>query len=78
MWRSRFGETWLELRVLPWSGRLQPYPLVNYRWYCWALLGIGGVLGNVLVICLVAGLNAIGAVPREAGDFLGPIVFAQA
>jgi len=79
--RKRFGETWLELRTLPLSGGTSPFPHVNYRWYCWALFLIGGILGNVLAICvvacLVAGLAGIGAAPKEAGDFLVPIIFAQ-
>src|SRR5262249_9280283 len=29
LWRSRFEETWLELRVLPLSGFVVPYPAVN-------------------------------------------------
>ena len=77
LWRGRFGETWLELRAWPVFGRVVPYPVVSYRWYWWALFIFGGVLGNVAVICLLAGLDAVGAAPRAAGDVLGPIVFAQ-
>jgi hypothetical protein len=73
LWRGRYGETWLELRVWPWAGRVVPYPLVNYRRYWWALFLLGGVLGNMAVICLLAGLEAVGAAP----DVLGPIAFAQ-
>ena len=76
LWRRRFGETWLELRLLPFLGRVQPYPVVNYRWYAWVLFRSGGVVGNVAVICLVAALDAIAA-PKQAGEFLGPIAFAQ-
>jgi len=77
LWRGRFGETWLELRLLPFGGGVAPYPVVNYRWYRWALVISGGVLGNVAVICLVAALHAVGAAPKQAGEVLGPIVFAQ-
>src|SRR5262245_32191287 len=77
LWRWRFGETWLELRLLPFGGHVAPYPPVNYRWYRWALVISGGVLGNVAVICLVAALDAVGAAPKQAGEVLGPIVFAQ-
>ena len=77
LWRGRFGETWVELRVWPFVGFVRPYPVVNSRWYWWVLFLFGGVLGNAAVICLVAGLDAVGAVPKQAGNFLGPIVFAQ-
>jgi Peptidase family M50 len=77
LWRGRFGETWLELRLLPFGGHVAPYPAVNYRW-CWrALFLSGGVLANVAVICLVAALRAAGVAPGKAGQFLGAIVFAQ-
>src|SRR5262249_4977220 len=33
LWRRRFGETWLELRSLPFLGRVEPYSAVNSRWY---------------------------------------------
>ena len=77
LWRRRYGETWFELRVVPIEGFVRPYALVNYRWYWWMLFLLGGVLGNVAVICLMAGLEAVGAAPDKAGDVLGPIVFAQ-
>lgn len=77
LWRYRYGETWLELRVWPWAGRVVPYPLVNHRRYRWALFVLGGVLGNVAVICLLAGFDAVGAAPDTAGDVLGPIAFVQ-
>jgi Peptidase family M50 len=75
--RRRFGKTLLELRAWPLSGAVTPYPVVNHRWFRSALFIFGGVLGNVAVICLLAGLDAVGAAPRAAGDVLGPIVFAQ-
>src|SRR5215510_6190677 len=77
LWRGRFGETWLELRLLPFGGHVAPYPAGNDRWYWWALFLSGGVLGNVAVICLVAALPAVGAPAGKAGQFLGAIVFAQ-
>jgi Peptidase family M50 len=77
LWRGRYGETWLELRILPWSGFVAPYPLVNYRWYWWALFVLGGVLGNVAVICILAKFEAVVATPDKAGDVLGAIGFAQ-
>jgi hypothetical protein len=77
LWRGRFGETWIELRVLPWAGFVAPYPLVNYRWHWRALFVLGGVLGNAAVICLLAALEAIRGVPPGARDILGAIGFAQ-
>src|SRR5262245_42750817 len=76
LWRRRFGETWFELRSLPFQGRVEPYPVVNSRWYGWVLFHFGGVMGNAAVICLVAALDAVAA-PKQAGEFLGPIAFAQ-
>jgi hypothetical protein len=50
LWRSRFGSAWLELRVLPLAGRVQPYPVLNYRRFWWALFVLGGMPGNLAVI----------------------------
>src|SRR5262245_60063937 len=67
LWRSRFGETWLELRFLPLSGLVSTYPAVNSPWYWWALFLCGGVLGNVAVICVVAWLVTASVAPEQAG-----------
>jgi hypothetical protein len=77
LWRGRYGETWFELRVMPVGGFVRVYPLVNYRWYWLGLALLGGVLGNVAVICLVAELEAIGATLDKADDVLAAIGFAQ-
>jgi hypothetical protein len=77
LWRRRFGETWFELRLLPLSGFVAPYPAVNFRWYRWALFLLGGVLGNVAVVFLVAGLDAAGVAPKPADETLGPVVLVQ-
>src|SRR5262245_48204095 len=37
----RFGETWLEVRAWPLSGRVVPYPVMNYCWNWWALFLLG-------------------------------------
>jgi hypothetical protein len=76
LWRSRIGKTWLEVRVLPFSGHVEAYPVLNYRWYRWALFLLGGVMGNLAVIGIVFGLYAIGFAGRA--DILGPVVFVQA
>jgi hypothetical protein len=77
LWRRRFGETWFELRLLPFSGFVATYPAMNSRWYRWALFFLGGVLGNVAVVCLVAGLDAGGIAPKPADETLGPVVLVQ-
>jgi hypothetical protein len=73
----RFGETSLELRLLPLSGLVWPYPVADSRRARSALFILGGALGNAAVIAVVAGLNAIDAVRNQAGDVFGVIVFAQ-
>src|SRR5262249_25996990 len=72
LWRRRFGETWFELRLLPDSGFVSAYPVVDSRWYRWALFLLGGVMGNVAVIFLVAGVGAGGGAPGPAGGVLWP------
>ena len=77
LWHRRFGETWFELRLLPFTGFVAPYPLVNSRWYFWVLFLLGGVLGNAAIVCIVAGLDAIGVAPEPADETLGPVVLIQ-
>jgi Peptidase family M50 len=77
LWCRRFGETWFELRLLPFSGFVAPYPAVNSRWYRWALFLLGGALGNAAVVCLVAGLDAGGVAPKPADETFGPVVLVQ-
>jgi hypothetical protein len=77
LWRRRSAETWLELRLVPFSGFVATYPLVNSRWYRRILFVLGGVLGNVAVICVVAWLDARGVVPKPTDNVLGPIVLVQ-
>jgi hypothetical protein len=76
LYRRRFGKTWLEVRAWPLSGRIVPYPVMNYRWYWWALFLLGGVIGNLTVIGLLFGWQVIVA-PGNAGDILGPVLFTQ-
>jgi hypothetical protein len=76
--RHRFREVSLELRLFPLSGFVATYPVANFRRAHWALFTLGGVLGNAAVIAVVAGLASIGAVPKQADNFLGGIIFAQA
>lgn len=75
--RHRFGEISLELRLLPLSGLVWPYPVANFRRSRWALFILGGALGNAAVIAAVAGLSAIDAVRNQVDDVFGGIVLAQ-
>jgi Peptidase family M50 len=75
--RHRFGEMSLELRLLPLSGLVWPYPVANFcRWRS-ALFILGGALGNAAVIAVVAGLSAIDTVRSQPGDVSGVIIFSQ-
>jgi len=77
LWRCRFRETWFEFRLLPLAGFVAHYPVVNSRWYRWAFFLLGGVLGNVALVCLLAGLDAGGFAPEPADDTFGPVVLVQ-
>jgi hypothetical protein len=76
LWRSHFGDGWLQLRVLPLNGRVEVYPLANLRMFRWAFFLIGGVLGNLAVICIFYGLHGSSAA-RKMDEILGPIMFMQ-
>jgi hypothetical protein len=77
LWQSHFGDTALELRALPLAGGIQPYPVANCRWYRFALLLIGGVLGNLICLLLgLFGLSMLGA-SGSAAEILVPILFVQ-
>jgi peptidase M50-like protein len=75
--RARVGETRLELRLLPVAGFVAAYPVVVIRKHWQLLFLLGGVLGNMALIGLVAWLDSVGAVPKRSDDVLGPIVFTQ-
>lgn len=78
--RGRVGSTRLELRLLPLSGFVSPGLITDLRKGPLSLFLLGGVLGNAAVICLVAFLDAVGAMqkfPPLVRDGLGPLVFAQ-
>lgn len=69
LYRRRFGKTWLEVRAWTLTGRVVPYPVMNYRWYWWALFLLGGVIGNLTVIGLLFGWQVIVA-PGNVVDIL--------
>lgn len=77
LWRGHLGEAWLELRLWPTAGRVDACPVMDCRWYRWALFLLGGVLGNLAVIGLVWGLYAVGAVTPGANQVLLPVITVQ-
>jgi hypothetical protein len=78
--RGRVGGAQLELRLLPFSGFVSPRYVTGLRKGPLLLFLLGGVLANVALICLLAFLDAVGAIrklPQLVRDGLGPLVFAQ-
>jgi hypothetical protein len=77
VFRRHLGATAFELRLLPVAGyvAIRPYQV---RWKFQLLLfTLGGILGNIAVIALIARLPAPPAIPQPAFDSLGPIAWAQ-
>jgi hypothetical protein len=64
LWRRRIRDIWFEIRQLPMSGCVEPYPVMNYRWYWWAFFTLGGVLGNLAVIGLLLSAPRFGMTGR--------------
>jgi len=78
--RGRIGRAQLELRLLPLSGFVSPHYVTGLRKGPLLLFLLGGILGNLALICLLALLDAVGAIqklPQLVHDGLGPLVFAQ-
>jgi Peptidase family M50 len=77
---GRVGSTRLELRLMPLSGFVSLRLVTGLRKGPQLLFLLGGILGNVALICLIAFLDVVGAVqklPQLIRDGLGPLVFAQ-
>jgi hypothetical protein len=74
---GRLGGAKLEWRLLPFFGFVQCYPAFAYRKLSQAIFVLGGVLGNVTLVAIVAGLDFVGAVPPAARAPLTGIVIAQ-
>jgi hypothetical protein len=55
----QFGETSVELRLFPFGGGVLFYPDLLIRKYRWALILVGGVLGNILVLGLPEIVSAV-------------------
>lgn len=75
--RGRIGETTLELRLLPLSGFVFHYPLLQYRRFRHVLFLLGGVVANAMVIGVVMALDAFGALSQQARSTLMAVVLAQ-
>jgi hypothetical protein len=73
LWRRRIRDIWFEVRRWPLSGRVEPYGVMDYRWYWWALFLLGGALGNLVIVGVVAALWAAGV----TGYVLDFLLFAQ-
>jgi hypothetical protein len=69
LWRRRVREIWFEVRRWPLSGRVEPYAVLNYRWYWWALFIMGGALTNLVIAGLVMAFRAAG-VTGQVLDFI--------
>lgn len=74
---GRIRETTFELRLLPLSGFVAPYPAFGYRRFPSALFTLGGILGNVALIGFVLALGIAGIVPQRAAPAVGAIVVTQ-
>ncbi len=75
--QTRIGEISIELRLVPLCGFAGLYPAGIARKYATMLFAIGGILGNVALIGIVACLDKVGLVPRWAYDWVGPVVLVQ-
>jgi hypothetical protein len=73
LWRGCIRDVWFEVRRWPLSGHVEPYAVMTYRRYSWALFLLGGALANLAVIGLVMALHAAGM----TGRILDFILYAQ-
>jgi peptidase M50-like protein len=73
----QFGDTSVELRLFPFGGGVLFYPDLLIRKYRWALVLVGGVLGNILLLGLPEILAAI-IPPGDISDLaFGGLVATQ-
>jgi Peptidase family M50 len=77
LFRRRFGETWVELRLLPVLGLVNPYPSATIRRSRLAVMLLGGVLANAAAIALFAIITKGVAVTAAASEPIGAMVFVQ-
>jgi len=74
---GRVGETTLEWRLLPFTGRVEPSQTFTDRGLATGFFILGGVLGNVFLIAIVAYLAFPAATSLTARDSLAAIIIAQ-
>lgn len=74
---SRIGEMTLEFRLVPAAGFVAIYPVAKVRSRWMLLFLVGGFIGNVAVIVLLAWLDKFTALPKAIRDYIGPVVFVQ-
>ena len=75
--RVHFRGAKLELRPLPLGGHVIFRPPGRVRKLAAALVFVGGILGNLAFIAIIAALASVGAVTRDARAPLTTIVVAQ-
>ena len=75
--RGRIWGLRVQLRQLPIGGLVMPAPFAKIRRFRLAIFFVGGVLGNIAVIGVVAWLDAAGAAPRVLQNIGGPLVLTQ-
>jgi Zn-dependent protease len=77
LWRGRVRDTQFELHAVPLSGYVSCYPQPVVRKVSGLFVLLGGVLGNVALIGLVAVVEKTSVVPDSGQDCLGLIVLVQ-
>jgi hypothetical protein len=75
--RVHFKGAKLELRILPLGGRVIFQPPGQVHKLATALVSVGGILGNLALVGIIAALASVGAVMTEARAPLTTIVVAQ-
>jgi hypothetical protein len=74
----RFGEITFELKLLPLRGVTFTYPVAVVQRWRHALLFMGGVLANLLVLVLAAAVDISGFLHGDVGPFRFAIMYVQA
>ena len=72
--RVRLGRAWLVLRGVFFSGSVECLPAASNRRWAVAVMLIGGLLGNVLLVLLLAAASALWP---SASSILGNVALAQ-
>src|SRR5262245_58028633 len=76
LFETNIGQARFELRALPLVGFVATS--ARFRNKLWLFLYyIGGFVGNIALVVLVAMLDGVGAIPKFVHEFIGPAVLAQ-